>query len=227
MPKNKVTDPITDQEMTFARLVLSGAMTDRQAAETAGLKPDSAPYIKSKPTVRAYMLEHRAAVEQQLVQQEADRLHKLNLEREQVLTRLWVIANTSSEKTRNSFTAQVKALSLIVAMQNLIPDRRAVSEKKSPTPIAAEIYTSAWLRKHQAATIDSQDSPASPDPKPVQAQEEPPADPTPNSSTVANSVSPTEPQPATLGAPIYSFVPDARVPSSFKGNPFNLFNRPR
>ena len=69
MPKNKVVDPITDQEMSFARLVLSGAMTDRQAAEAVGLNPDSAAYIKSKPRVRAYMLEHRAAVEQQIVRQ--------------------------------------------------------------------------------------------------------------------------------------------------------------
>ncbi len=70
MPKNKVSDCITDQEMAFARLVLSGAMTDRQAAEAAGLNPDSAAYTKSKPHVRAYMLEHRAAVVQQLVQKE-------------------------------------------------------------------------------------------------------------------------------------------------------------
>ena len=72
MPKNKVSDPITDQEIAFARLVLSGAMTDRRAAEAVGLNPDSAAYTKSKPRVRAYMLEHRAAVQQQLVQQEAD-----------------------------------------------------------------------------------------------------------------------------------------------------------
>ena len=62
MPKNKVNDPITDQELAFARLVLSGGMTDRQAAEAAGLHPDSAAYTKSKPRVRAYMLEHRATV---------------------------------------------------------------------------------------------------------------------------------------------------------------------
>jgi hypothetical protein len=33
MPKNTVTDPITDQEIAFAHLVLSGTMTDRRAAE--------------------------------------------------------------------------------------------------------------------------------------------------------------------------------------------------
>ena len=73
MPKNNVTDLITDQEMAFARLVLSGTMTDRDAAQAAGLNPDTAAYTKSKPRVRAYMLEHRAAVQQQLVEQEADR----------------------------------------------------------------------------------------------------------------------------------------------------------
>src|SRR6204780_4493850 len=122
MPKNKVSDPITDQEMSFARLVLSGAMTDRHAAEAAGLKPDSAAYTKSKPHVRAYMLEHRAAVQQQLVQQEADGLRRLNLEREKVLDRLWEIASLSPEMTRGSITGQVKALSIIIAMQNFIPD---------------------------------------------------------------------------------------------------------
>ena len=126
MPKNKVSDPITDQEIAFARLVLSGAMTDRHAAEAVGLNPDSAAYTKSKPRVRAYMLEHRAAVQQQLVQQEAEGLRRLNLDREQVLDRLWEIANLSPEMTRGSITGQVKALSMIVAMENFIPDRRAV-----------------------------------------------------------------------------------------------------
>ena len=125
MPKNKVSDPITDQEMAFARLILAGGMTDRHAAEAVGLNPDSAAYTKSKPHVRAYMLEHRAAVQQQLVQQEADGLHRLNLDRERVLTRLWEIANLSSEMTQGSITGQVKALSMIIALEGLIPDRRA------------------------------------------------------------------------------------------------------
>ena len=150
MPKNKVSDPITDQEIAFARLVLSGAMTDRQAAEAVGLNPDSAAYTKSKPRVRAYMLEHRAAVQQQLVQQEAEGQHRLNLDREQVLARLWEIANLSPEMTRGSITGQVKALSMIVAMQNFIPDRPNVdrlatsSEKKSsPAPDQPPIYVAA------------------------------------------------------------------------------------
>src|SRR5271163_3809311 len=145
MPKNKVSDPITDQEIAFARLVLSGAMTDRHAAEAVGLNPDSAAYTKSKPPVRAYMLEHRAAVQQQLVQQEADGLHRLSLDREQVLARLWEIANLSPEMTRGSITGQVKAISMIVAMENLIPDRLAVSSQKKspPAPTQPQIYAAA------------------------------------------------------------------------------------
>ena len=72
------------------------------------------------------MLEHRAAVQQQLVQQEAEGLHRLNLDRELVLARLWEIANLSPELTRGSITGQVKALSMIVAYVlnlNFIPDR--------------------------------------------------------------------------------------------------------
>ena len=164
MPKNKVSDPITDQEIAFARLVLSGTMTDRHAAEAVGLNPDSAAYTKSKPRVRAYMLEHRAAVQQQLVQQEADLsrravdgLHRINLDREQVLARLWEIANLSPDMTRNSITGQVKAISMIIAMQNFIPDRRAVSSEKQSAPAPApQIYASAWLRGQQATTIHPQ-----------------------------------------------------------------------
>jgi hypothetical protein len=243
MPKNKVSDPITDQEIAFARLVLSGAMTDRHAAEAVGLNPDSAAYTKSKPHVRAYMLEHRAAVQQQLVQQEADGLRRLNLDREQVLARLWEIANLGPEMTRGSITGQVKAISMIVAMLNFIPDRRALSsEKKSaPAQAQAQIYASAWRR--QATTIDPQPAPApaqqedsppvpacparpgvpwsvpwKPEPAPGSVPE-PPPNSTPSQSTFANRVSPSEaPEPY---VPLFPSVPpDTRVPFSIKRNPF-------
>ena len=179
MPKNNVSDPITDQEIAFARLVLSGTMTDRHAAEAVGLNPDSAAYTKAKPRVRAYMLEHRAAVQQQLVQQEAEGLRRLNLDREQVLARLWEIANLSPEMTRGSITGQVKALSMIVAMQNFIPDRPAVdrlatsSEKKSaPATTHPQIYAAAWPAPQQASTIEPQ-----PDPPAQQEQQDSPGVP--------------------------------------------------
>ena len=124
MPKNTVTDPITDQEIAFAHLILSGTMTDRRAAEAVGLNPETAAYTKAKPRVRAYMIEHRAAVRERLVDQEAEGLRKLNLGRDQILTRLWELATLSHEVTRGSIAGQIKALSMIVAIEGLIPDRR-------------------------------------------------------------------------------------------------------
>ncbi len=220
MPKNKVSDPITDQEMAFARLVLAGGMTDRQAAEAVGLNPDSAAYTKSKPDVRAYMLEHRAAVQQQLAQQQADALQRRNLERERVLTRLWAIADLSPEVTRGSANAQVRALSMIIAIQNLIPDRRALSrpavssEKESaPAPAEAEIYVAEWLRNQKAqaiapepipATAQEEDSSGVPEPVPVHS----PAGVAPPEIPVNASQAPP---PGPYG-PGFSFVPDASGP---------------
>jgi hypothetical protein len=236
MPKNKVSDPITDQEMAFALLVQSGRMTDRQAAEAVGLNPDSAAYIKSKPSVRAYMLEHRAAVEQQLVQQEADGLHRLNLDREKVLNRLWEIATLSSEMTRNSITGQVKALSMIVAMLDLIPDRRAGSAQKepAPTPANAKTNSATWSHGQQAETLDPPPNPASPvspvpacrgaqqehedepgvpDTAPGSAAQAPP-DPGPSPSAIANRLTPSSPH-----ARVPDSAPDNRIPSSLEKNP--------
>jgi hypothetical protein len=213
MPKNKVSDPITDQEIAFARLVLSGTMTDRQAAEAVGLNPDSAAYTKSKPRVRAYMLEHRAAVQQQLVQQEADGLRRLNLDREQVLARLWEIANLGPDMTRGSITGQVKAISMIVAMQNFIPDRLALSAEKKSAPAPAQ----------------QEDGPARPacpgvpwgvpEPAPRSLGEVPP-DLGPSQSTFADRVSPSEAARPTPYVPLFNSVPDLGVGFSMIKNPF-------
>ena len=100
MPKNTVTDPITDQEMAYAHLIMSGTMTDRRAAEAVGLNPETAAYTKAKPCVRAYMNEHRAAVREKLVDQEVEGPRKLNIGREQILARLWELATLSHEVTR-------------------------------------------------------------------------------------------------------------------------------
>ena len=176
-------------------------MTDRHAAEAVGLNPDAAAYTKSKPRVRAYMLEHRAAVQQQLVQQEADLsrravegLHRLNLEREQVLARLWEIANLSPEMTRNSITGQVKALSMIVAMQKFIPDRLAASsEKKSaPAPIHPPINAADWLCGQQTTTID-------------------PPRPAPPQKKMGLASPPVPPVPACRGSPSTLPAPQGRL----------------
>ncbi len=73
-------------------------------------------------------------MQQQLVQQQAEDSRRQNLDREQVLARLWEIANLSPEMTRNSITGQVKALTLIIAIEGLIPDLRAGSAQNKPAP---------------------------------------------------------------------------------------------
>jgi hypothetical protein len=196
MPKNEVSDPITDQEIAFVHLLLSGTMTDRQAAKAAGLNPDTAAYTKAKPRVRAYMLEHRGAVRQKLVEQETDLSRpavegprRINIGREPVLTRLWEIANMSPELTRNSVTGQVKALSMIIAIEGLIPDRRTGSSEKEsallPTP--PKMYAAALLREQQGKTTAPQPGPdpvrdkePAPDPSPSPAADAP-SDPSPDS----------------------------------------------
>jgi hypothetical protein len=141
MPNNQVRDPITDHEVAFAHLILSGTMNDRQAAKAVGFNPDTAANTKSKPRVRDYMLEHRAATHGQNVQQETEELRRLNQSRQRVLARLWDIANMDPERTRSSMSAQIKALSMIVAIEGLIPDRNAdrragsAQNKSAPPPV--------------------------------------------------------------------------------------------
>jgi hypothetical protein len=254
MPKNNVTDLITDQEMAFARLVLSGTMTDRDAAQAAGLNPDTAAYTKAKPLVRAYMLEHRAAMQQQLLEQEAD-LSRLAVERqrrkeqrrEQVLDRLWEIATMAPEMTRGSITGQVKAISMIVAIEGLIPARRAdAAEKTSAPPLPqAEIYPVACppqpaggLGEQEEKTIAPQPDPAlaqedddtgltKPEPRPetpvVAAAAAPrPIGPAfnPSESVFTNLFHPSETTPSAPHAPAFVSAPDARTPFSIRKNPF-------
>lgn len=134
MPKNPVTDPINDQEIAFARLILSGTMNDRQAAEAVGLNPSMAAYTKSRPRVRAYLREHRAAVNEKLVDQEAEGQREWHLGRSQILTRLWELANLSPEVTKGSIAGQVRAMTMIVAIEGLLPGRRPSSAQAQPAP---------------------------------------------------------------------------------------------
>jgi hypothetical protein len=164
MPKNTVTDLITDQEIAFALLIMSGTMTDRRAAEAVGLNPDTAAYTKAKHRVRAYMNEHRAAVREKLVDQEAEGLRKLNIGRDQILTRLWELATLSPEATRGSIAGQVKALSMIIAIEGLIPSAIMKDRRLSPPqtqPAAEEPGDPVSTAKTQPA------APYVPEPKPT------------------------------------------------------------
>ena len=151
MPKNPVTDPITDQEIAFARLVLTGTMNDRQAAEAAGLNPNTAAYTKAKPQVRAWMAKHRAAVNETILTQEAEGIRAINARREQILARLWQLANLDPETTRGSIAGQIKAMSMIVAIEGLIPDsRQTAAAAKAAAPSVAPRSTSPSRCAHSA-----------------------------------------------------------------------------
>jgi hypothetical protein len=200
MPKNNVTDPITDQEIAFAHMVLSGTITDRRAAEAVGLDPDSAAYTKSKPRVRAYMQEHRAAVQQRLVEQEGEGLRRRQISRDQILARLWEIANLSPETTRGSITGQVKALNMIMAIEGLAPDRRAVSGQKQPAPPP----TYPEIDVQQAQTAGSE-----PFTVPVEEECGPQQRPAPGGAADPLRA----PDLAFAAAPMFVSPPDTRAPS--------------
>jgi hypothetical protein len=224
MPKNTVSDPITDQEMVFAHLILSGTMNDRRAAEIAGLNPDTAAYTKAKPRVRDYMLEHRAAVREKLVDQEAEGLRKLNLGRDQVLARLWELANLSHEVTRGIIAGQIKALSMIVAIEGLIPDRRLSPSMTQPTPppVQAQFYKSQWLREQEQQPVaeepgdpvaGAKTSPAAPQVPHPEPASEPTPEPAAARTNATSSPNLDLPQPSVANPFInpkgLNWVPDA------------------
>ena len=206
-----ISDPISDQEMAFARLVLSGTVTDRQAAEAAGLNPNTAAHTKAKPRVQAYLLECRAVMKEALAQQETEALRRKTASREQVLARLWEIANLNPETTRNSASAQIKALSLIVAIEGLIPDRRAPSTEKKTAfpPVTTDFYRSEWFLEKQ-----KQDAKPQPDPDLLQQSKPVPAPPRAPSHPGSTQSPDTDPvqlfnNPTASSAATTRWVPDA------------------
>jgi hypothetical protein len=241
MPKNQVSDPITDQEVAFAHLILSGTMNDRQAAKAVGFNPDTAANTKSKPRVRDYMLKHRAGIHEQSMQQETEELRRGNLSRQRVLDRLWEIADLDPEMTRNSMSAQIKALSMIVAIEGLIPDRNtdrragSAQNKSTSQPVHPQIDTAARLREQQANTtgfeprpdpVQDEDEPRVPDPQPGEAADAPShlgSTPAPDShssrSIFARPSKPSEAAPSASPAPVSASAPGTRVPPSTEKKP--------
>jgi hypothetical protein len=231
MPKNKVSDLITDQEMAFARLILSGTMTDRDAAQAVGLNPDTAAYTKSKPRVRAYMIEHRAAVQQQLVKQETEAARQRNLGREKVLARLWEIASLNPEMTRGNITGQVRALTMIVAMEGFIPERRfgASSQQR-----ASELAAAGDLREQEGKIFDPQPGAAlaqqeedagvaEPESNPASIADAPPLSQisaAPYDYGSVNGLSALGTTPSAPCPPLRAPAPDTRDPFSIKKNLF-------
>jgi hypothetical protein len=160
------------------------------------------------------MMEHRAAVSEKLVDQEADGLRKLNLGRDQILTRLWELATLSHEATRGTIAGQIKALSMIVAIEGLVPDRRFCQ------PSAPPIHSPDWLRKqqHEPASEEPGDpvaarktQPAAPQVPDPELDPRPTPEPAPNRPTAGRSPTSTGNQPA-LSIPLSTPHPRATFP---------------
>jgi hypothetical protein len=239
MPNNQVSDPITDQEVAFAHLILSGTMTDRQAAKAVGFNPDTAANTKAKPRVRDYMLKHRDAIHEQSVQQETEELRRRNQGRQRVLARLWEIADLDPEMTRNSMSAQIKALSMIVAIEGLIPDRNtdrragSAQNKSTSQPGHPQSDTGAQFRERQANTTGFEPSPDlvqdeyEPGVTDLQSGEAADASShlgsTPDSdssrSIFGRHSSPSKGAPSASPAPVSASARDTRVPPSTEKKP--------
>lgn len=129
--------------------------------------------------------------DQTMAQQAVEGPRKLNFDRDQVLNRLWELASLPSEATRGSITGQVKAISIIAAIEGFIPDRRSSTTRMQPaaTPVEADIYQSEWLRnpKQQPADEETGDSVAAAEPQPPT-----PPMPDPASATVPNQPNPAD-----------------------------------
>jgi hypothetical protein len=147
MPKRPVQTPITDQEIAFAHLILSGTMTDQEAAKAVGIDPSRAAYVKGKPKVQAYMEEHRASVRAGLVQHEVEALAKFNISREQILAKCWEFGNLDPALGYNT-SSQSKALELLwKGLGYAASESQKPKEGDGDGEPKYQIYRASWMRK--------------------------------------------------------------------------------
>jgi hypothetical protein len=105
------------------RLTASSLQRTAMFKTKEGQRDATAAYTKSKPRVRAYMIEHRAAVRERLVDQDAEGLRKLNFGRDQILARPWELGNLSHEATRGIIAGQIRALIIAFLDRDLVLQR--------------------------------------------------------------------------------------------------------
>jgi hypothetical protein len=186
---------------------------------------------------------HPANIQEKLVDQHAEGLRELNPVRDRVLARLWELANLSPEATRGSIAGQIKAMTMIVAIEGLIPDRRrpqAPSQPAAPPP-KPQIYVAEWLREQKereargrdreaegmqpgevvAATAEAPQQSPTPGPAPSQKNE---LSSRPERSEVEGPAVPASPNPdqnqtsaanSSINSQAGSWVPDAATGTIF------------
>ncbi len=67
---------------------------------------------------------------------EAEGLRILNSSRDQILARLWVLANFNRKLSRGSMAGPIKVLAVIVAIAGLIPDRHLYPAQPAVTNLS-------------------------------------------------------------------------------------------
>ena len=139
--------------------------------------------------------------------------------------------------TRNGASAQVKALSMIIAIERLIPERRAVGAQNKPAPLPVDppFYVSEWMRNQQnGESVDAQSTPGAvddgpqpaPDPTPAELSVPRPVAEGPERSEVEGPavpapLKPSQTTPSLPRVPMADyFAPDTRRPFTIDKNRF-------
>ena len=150
----------------------------------------------------------------------------LHIGRDQILARLWYLANLNPEATRSSISGQVKAVAMIIAIEGLIPDRRLPLAQPASPPVKASIYESQWRRpQSQAETTEASAAVTAVEAQPSDPQVPVPPHPTPTPSPALNPVrNPENPDDAPLFPKGMNWVPEAngRVYDAHPAGPFSL-----
>ncbi len=119
-PIKKAKQPITELEMTFCHLCMSGdggkGMSQEKAAEKLGLPAKDGRVIAQRLQVKAYFEEYRRTFMMEMARQEATQVHKFDVTRANAVALLWKLANTAPERTRGSINGQVDAVDKIGEM---------------------------------------------------------------------------------------------------------------
>ncbi len=108
--------PISDKECVFAHLLIKGDRTDAECAEQAGFARTDARKLRLKPRIQEYIRLYREQFAFMLASRELDAAAAIGIDRNALVQRLWMLANTVPERTRGSIDGQVAAVDKIADM---------------------------------------------------------------------------------------------------------------
>lgn len=104
---------ITQRERMFAHLLLKGEHSDTKCAELAGFPAANARSLKKRKQVKDYIEAYNQQFMMMMLNRETETMLAQGITREALVQRLWIIANTASERTRDSYESQIEAIDKI------------------------------------------------------------------------------------------------------------------